>query len=181
MQISEKQLRAMMLSGLEGDGQAHAALLSALVPILRSFYRRRVPGGGDFLDDIEDLVQETLIAVHSRRDSYDRTRPFTVWLFAIARYKLIDNLRRCRAMEPVEDLLDILVAEGFEDATLARMDLKRLLEILPAKQAKAIWDTKIDGLSVAEAANSSRISASDLKISVHRGLRTLVARIRGGQ
>jgi RNA polymerase sigma-70 factor (ECF subfamily) len=173
---SEEQLQAMMVSGLEGDAHAHAALLSALVPVLRSFCRRRMR---DDDDDVEDLVQETLIAMHTRRLTYDRSRPFTAWLFAIARYKMIDHFRRRRRLCSIEDLGDILVAEGFEDASSAGMDLQRLLDGLPAKQARAIWDTKIEGLSVSEAAESAQMGESDVKVSIHRGLRALMARIRG--
>ena len=125
-------------------------------------------------------MQETLIAVHTRRATYDPDRPFGVWLFAIARYKMIDHFRRNRRVQPIEGLEDILVAEGFEDASLARLDVARLLDDLPAKQAAAIRDTKIAGLSVAEAAEREGIGESDVKVSVHRGLKALAARIRGG-
>jgi RNA polymerase sigma-70 factor (ECF subfamily) len=165
-----------MLEGLDGDAVAHAALLRALAPLLRSFYRRRLRGADD---DAEDLVQETLIAVHTRRASYDRERPFTAWLYAIARYRMIDHFRRQRLSVPIEDVETILVAEGFEDASNAGMDVDQLLSSLPPKQARAIRDTHIDGLSVAEAASKRNIGESDVKVSVHRGLKALTARIRG--
>jgi RNA polymerase sigma-70 factor (ECF subfamily) len=173
----EEQLRAMMIAGLGGDPQAHESLLTALVPLLRSFFRRRIR---DAEDDAEDLVQETLIAVHNRRASYDRNRAFTAWLYAIARYKLVDHFRRSRRLCPIEELGELLVTEGFEDAIAAVLDLQRLLEGLPAKQARLIRDTKLDGLSVTEAAESARVGRSDVKVSVHRGLKALAARIRGG-
>ena len=167
-----------MTSGLDGDAAAHATLLRALVPLLRAFYRRRLPGSED---DAEDLVQETLIAVHTKRGSYDRDRPFTAWLYAVARYRLIDHLRRRRAWVPVEALDDILVAEGFEESCSAKLDVERLLAGLSSKQARAIRDTHIEGLSVKEAARDASIGESDVKISVHRGLKALAARIRGGE
>jgi RNA polymerase sigma-70 factor (ECF subfamily) len=176
MQQSEEQLRAWMTGGLDGDGAAHAALLRALVPLLQSYYSRRM---GAARDDIEDLVQETLIAVHIRRASYDRDRPFVAWLYAIARYRMIDHFRRQRAAVPAENLDDILVAEGFEDSCSARMDVAALLAGLSPKQARAIRDTQIQGLSVAEAAEAANIGASDVKVSVHRGMKALAARIRG--
>jgi RNA polymerase sigma-70 factor (ECF subfamily) len=176
MQQSEEQLRAWMTCGLDGDGAAHAALLRALVPLLQSYYRRRM---GAARDDIEDLVQETLIAVHTRRASYDRDRPFVAWLYAIARYRMIDHFRRQRVTVPAEDLDDILVAEGFEDSCSARMDIATLLAGLSPKQARAIRDTHIEGLSVAEAAEAAQIGESDVKVSVHRGMKALAARIRG--
>ncbi len=176
MRANEDQLRAWMIGGLDGDAAAHASLLRALVPLLRSFYRRRVSAGPD---DIEDLVQETLIAVHTRRGTYDRDRVFAAWLFAIARYKMIDQFRRNRRTVPIEGLEDMLVAEGFEDSSIARMDIDNLLATLPVKQARAIRATRIDGASVAEAANAAGIGESDVKVSVHRGLKALAARIAG--
>ena len=176
MQISEDQLKAWMTSGLDGDAAAHAALLRALVPLLRSFYRRRLR---DAEDDVEDLMQETLIAIHTRRATYDRDRPFTAWLYAIARYRMIDHFRRRKVSVPIEDVEAILVAEGFEDASSARMDVDSLLATLSPKQARAIRDTHVEGLSIAEAAERAGIGESDVKVSVHRGLKALAARLPG--
>jgi len=176
MQVSEDQLKAWMTGGLDGDAGAHEALLRALLPLLRSFYRRRLRGADD---DVEDLVQETLISIHTRRASYDRDRPFTAWFYAIARYRLIDHLRRRRASVPIEDVESILVAEGFEEAASARMDVDALLSTLSPKQARAIRDTHVDGLSIAEAAEKAGIGKSDVKVSVHRGLKALAARLKG--
>lgn len=178
MKASEEQLRAWMVGGLDGCAADHAALLRALVPLLRSFYRRRARGSDD---DIEDLVQETLIAVHTRRGTYDRDRQFTAWLFAIARYKMVDHFRRACRLTPIEGLEELLVAESFAEASDARMDVEELLETLPAKQAAAIRATRLEGHSVAEAASAAGIGESDVKVSVHRGLRTLMARVKGGR
>lgn len=175
MQSGEQQLKAWMVDGLEGDGASHASLLRALVPLLRAFYRRRVGDG----DVIEDLVQETLIAVHTRRASFDRSRPFSAWLYAMARYKMIDHFRRGRQTCSIEDLENELFSADFEQAVNARIDIDRLFETLPEKQAHAIRQTRIDGHSTAEAARNVGIGESDVKVSVHRGLKTLAARIRG--
>ena len=177
MLVSEQELKGLMIDGLDGDAVAHGALLAALVPLLRTFFRRRSQSSAD---DVEDLVQETLIAVHRRRATYDRGRPFTAWLFAIARYKLIDHFRRQDRTCHVEDFDEMLIEEGFEDAHLAQLDVQRLLDGLPAKQANAIRDTHLQGLSIAEAAVRTGIGESDVKVSVHRGLKALAARLRGG-
>ena len=176
MRASEEQLRVWMIGGLNGDAEAHTALLRALVPMLRSFFGRRLRGAEA---DIEDLVQETLMAIHTRRATYDPTRPFAAWAYAVARYKMIDQFRRTRRTVPIEGLEDILIAEGFEDACAARMDINRLLGGLSDKQARSIRATKIDGLSTAEAASAAGYSEVDVKVSVHRGLKTLAARLKG--
>lgn len=174
MRASEDQLRAMMIGGLAGDARAYRDLLDILAPLLRAFFGRRLR---DAAEDVEDLVQETLIAIHTRRATYDTSRPFTAWAYAVARYKMVDHFRRRRVTVPIEGLEDILVAEGFEEAVSARMDIDSLLDTLPPKQARAIRETKVDGLSVTEAADRHAMSDSDVKISVHRGLKSLAARL----
>jgi RNA polymerase sigma factor (sigma-70 family) len=175
MQDNEDQLRAWMTGGLDGDASSHAALLRALVPLLRAYYRRRLSDEGE----TEDLVQETLIAVHTRRASYDRERPFMPWLFSVARHKMIDYFRRTRRHYTVDDLSETLFIDSFEEASNARVDVERLLGRLPAKQAGAIRRTRLDGLSTAEAAKDASLGESDIKISVHRGLKALAARLMG--
>lgn len=175
MAQSETQLKAWMLGGLDGDGGAHAALLTALVPLLHSFFLRRLRAGEN---DVQDLVQETLISVHTRRGSFDRNRPFTSWLYAVARHRLIDHYRRRRISVSIDDLEDILAEEGFEERVTARQDIDALLNTLPPKQARAISDTHLDGKSVAEAAAGAGIGISDVKVSVHRGLGALARRMR---
>jgi RNA polymerase sigma factor (sigma-70 family) len=176
VRASEDQLRLWMIGGLDGDSRAYTALLEALVPMLRSFYGRRLR---DAAEDVEDLVQETMIAIHTRRASYDRDRMFTAWAYAIARHKMIDLFRRRRVTVPLDDLEHILVSEGFEAATSARIDVDKLLGELSPKQARVIHETKIEGLSVAEAAERGGIGESDVKISVHRGLVALAKRLKG--
>lgn len=174
--MQDDQLKDWMVRGLDGDAVAQNRLLSALAPMLRSFFARRLAGAGD---DVEDLVQETLIAIHTRRATYDRTRPFAPWAYAVARYKLIDHFRRRRQTVPFDELEAVLIAEDGHEAASARLDLEALLGGLSAKQADAIRHTRIEGLSVAEAASAQGIGESDVKISVHRGLKALAARLKG--
>lgn len=177
MRANEAQLKAWMIGGLDGISADQACLLRALVPLLTAFYRRRIA----LSDEVEDLVQETLIAVHTRRATYDRDRAFTAWLFAIARYKMIDHFRRQRRSVPLEELEDVLMIESFENSCGARLDIADLLAILPAKQARMIRATHLEGNSIAEVAATSGYGESDVKVSVHRGLKALAARIRGNE
>jgi len=177
MGLGDERLRALMLAGLAGDGAAHAALLRALLPPLRSFFRRRL-GGRD--DDVEDLVQDTLIAVHQRRATYDPGRPLGAWVHAIARYKLIDRYRRSGRTTPLDDQPELADEFVFAEASDARADVDRLLETIPEKQAAVLRATRIDGLSTAEAAQRLGIGESDVKVSAHRGLKALADRVRDG-
>lgn len=177
MQREENRLRDLMVAGLAGDSVAHAALLRALLPVLRRFFRRRLSAQEA---DVEDLVQETLIAVHQRRVTYDPERPFGAWVHAIARYKLIDRWRRSGRTAPLDEADEVADAFDFAEASDARSDLDRLLETIPGKQAAVLRATRIEGLSTAEAAAHLGLGESDVKVSAHRGLKALADRVRGG-
>ncbi|MDR3511640.1 MAG: sigma-70 family RNA polymerase sigma factor [Caulobacteraceae bacterium] len=178
MSAIEAELKDLMVRGLDGDAAAHRRLLSLLSVRLRAFFRRRL---GDNIADVEDLVQETLMAVHTRRATYDRAQPFEAWVYAVARYKLIDHYRRAkvRATVPLE-AAGAVFADSDVEAGTARSDLDRLLSTLPARQQALIRYVKIEGLSVAEAAERAGMSVSAVKVSVHRGLGVLSRNLRGG-
>jgi len=163
-----------MVRSLKGDGAAYAELLRKLQGHLRAYFARRIGRAAE----AEDLLQETLIAMHTRRETYDPSRPFTAWVYAIARYKLIDYFRRTkrRAEEPLDDP-DTLFTSADAQAAEAQLDVERLLHKLPEKTRRLIRDVKIEGLSTAEAAARHNISESAVKVGVHRGLKSLGARI----
>ena len=165
-----------MVRSLAGDSVAYATLLRRLNGHLRAYYLRRLGPGR--AADAEDLLQETLIAMHARKSTYDTSRPFTAWVQAIARYKLVDHYRRTkrRAEEPLEDT-DLMFSLQEANAAEAQIDIEQLLQRLPEKTRRLIRDVKIEGLSTAEAAVRHNISESAVKVSVHRGLKSLGAKI----
>ncbi|WP_395622706.1 sigma-70 family RNA polymerase sigma factor [Sphingomonas daechungensis] len=175
--LLEAKLHALMVAGLSGHSSAYQALLTLSAERLRSYFGRRL-AGREF--DVEDLVQETLIAVHRKRATYDPSLPFTAWLYGIARYRLIDFLRRDkRGVEvPVEDGFDTADTDAFE-ASLAQIDLDALFADLSPNQVAAIRLTRIDGYSVRETAEMTGQSEPAVKVNVHRGLGKLAARIKG--
>ena len=119
------------------------------------------------------------MAIHTRRHTYDPAEPLMPWVYAIARYKLIDHLRRTRASMvdlPIEDAEEIMAQDDYVGTESAN-DLTRLLSRLPDKMRRAIQSVKLDGLSVAEAASRCGMSESAVKVNVHRGLKALIASI----
>jgi len=169
---TEAELRALMVAALQGDGNAHHALLSQIAVKLRTFFGRRL---GRDAADVEDLVQEVLIAVHTRRDTYDPSRPLTSWVYAIAHYKLADCFRRNSRREVVslEDTAELFAPDENEQSS-AHQDVGQLLATLPVPQQTAIKLTRIDGLSTAEAAQRCGQSESLIKVNVHRGMKRLM-------
>ena len=177
LDATEARLRALMTDALAGDATAYRGLLDELAAHLRRFLRERLRSRPD---DVEDLVQECLLAVHNKRHTYDASQPLTPWIYAIARYKLTDHFRgsarRMVATSDLDDVVDV-PASAMNDATDARRDVAKLLGRLPERQRLPIVHVKIDGMSVAEAASATGMSISAVKIGIHRGLRTLAAMI----
>lgn len=177
LQQRETTLRAGFLGARNGDSVAYSACLSALSGNLRAYFRnklQRVP------DEIEDLVQETLIALHNQRHTYDPDQPFTAWAYAIARYKLVDRYRQFGRQDAQNETLDEVheLTIGYDDnAHEARRDVNKLLDTLPEKQRVPIQLVKIEGLSVAEASAQTGQSESAIKVNIHRGLKALAARL----
>ncbi len=171
----ELTLKPLMLAGLNGDAPAHARLLKLLSERLRAYFGRRLSASPD---DVEDLVQETLLAVHLRRATYDRAQPFTAWAHAIARYKLIDHWRRrkIRATTPLDDVADFLASEPVDSD--AGLDLTRVLSTLPQRQRTLVEDVKIHGLSLSEAGLRGGLSEGAAKVALHRALKLLAERLR---
>jgi RNA polymerase sigma-70 factor, ECF subfamily len=179
LQDKEAHLRALFLKGSDGDPVAYRRFLSELGAHLRGFLRRRLhsqPG------DVEDIVQEVLLAVHNGRQTYRPQEPLTAWVHAIARYKLTDYFRarsRHDALnDPLDDAFELFAAPDLEPAQ-AKRDLGKLLEQLPERQRLPIVHVKLEGLSVSETARLTGLSESAVKIGVHRGLKALAAKIRG--
>jgi len=174
----ESRLRGLLVQGLGGDATAYQQFLKALSAHLRAYFRRRL---FQRMDEAEDLVQETLLAVHNQRHTYRSDQALTAWVHAIARYKFIDLLRanssREALTEPLDDELE-LFASSDSEALEAKRDLDKLLAGLPDRQRLPIVHVKLEGLSVQETATLTGLSESAVKIGVHRGLKVLAARIR---
>jgi RNA polymerase sigma-70 factor (ECF subfamily) len=178
METSDAELKVLMLAALDGDSVAYRALLGDLRLRLAAYFGRRLRRDPD---DVEDLVQDTLIAIHTRRATYDRSQALTPWVYAIARYKLIDHYRRAgrRVVVPLEDAAGELTVEDQSAAVDARRDVERALTTLPERTRALLRDLKIEELSVAETAARAGMTEGAVKVAAHRGLRALMDRFAG--
>jgi RNA polymerase sigma-70 factor (ECF subfamily) len=178
-QAEEQYLRILLLGGLAGDAGAYQVFLQELSVRLRKFLRRRLIG---FPEDVEELVQESLLVVHEQRHAYDPGQPLWAWVQAIARHKLVDLLRR-RALrearsEPLDESSQLAAADS--PAAEAQCDVTRLLQILPARQRLPIVHVKLEGRSVKETARLTGMSESAIKVGIYRGLKYLAEKMRRG-
>ncbi|MDF9620340.1 sigma-70 family RNA polymerase sigma factor [Pseudomonas entomophila] len=179
LKTRESQLQALLLQGLAGDAVAYRQFLTALAAHVRGFLRRRLPRHPA---EVEDLLQEVLLAVHNARHTYQAQQPLTAWVQAIARYKLADHLRSHARHEARHDALDDdseLFAHSDEEPAQASRDLGKLLGQLPDRQRLPIVHVKLEGLSVEETARITGLSSSAVKVGIHRGLKALGRLIRG--
>lgn len=171
MKADEPSLARLMAMAQAGDKQAYATLLSECQRWLRSYFGRRVAPG-----QLDDLVQDTLLALHHKLATWDPARAFLPWLAAIARYRWVDHLRRIYRADETE-LAEELMGVDEEPAIAARISLERLFAQLPDAQVRAIELVKIEGLSVSEASRACGQSESLIKVNIHRGLKKLTAMI----
>jgi RNA polymerase sigma-70 factor (ECF subfamily) len=179
MTTHEAELKALMLASLDGDAASHRALLDRLSRRLRAYYKGKLARIGRGAAEAEDLVQEAVLAIHLKRHTYAPAEPLTPWVHAIARYKLIDFLRRSRASisdVPIDEA-DTIMAHDDNVSAESTYDVRRLMERLPKNMRCSIEAVKLEGQSIAEAAERCGISESGVKMNIHRGLKALAALI----
>jgi RNA polymerase sigma-70 factor (ECF subfamily) len=148
----------LMRSAIEGDSAAYHRLLRSVTPVLRAAARRGLARAGQPVDQSEDIVQDILLAVHLKRHTWDVTAPFAPWLFAIARNKLIDALRR-RGRRIFVDIDDFA-------------------ETLPARQRDVLQSIAVDSASIKDTAAKFSMSEGAVRVALHRGLASLTAKLR---
>jgi RNA polymerase sigma-70 factor, ECF subfamily len=169
-------LSALMRSARQGDDEAYRRLLAQVTVWLRVVVRRGLVSAGRATADCEDVVQETLLAMHLKRDTWDATRPIAPWLRAIARHKLADHLRR-RGFTDHIDIEDYANAPelAVEDDAPAAIDSRRLLASLPERQRRIVQEISLEGQGAAEVARRLGMSEGAVRVSLHRALRALAA------
>jgi RNA polymerase sigma-70 factor (ECF subfamily) len=163
----EARWSAWMCRANDGDQHAYEQLLAEIGGVMERYLRRRF---GDF-DLVEECVQECLLSIHRARASYDSSRPFRSWMFAIVRYKAIDLLRRRGTRQRHET-----GAPRGEEVPAPPVDPSAALQAAEALAAirpehrEALILTKLQGHSLAEAARLAGVSTTAMKSRVHRGI-----------
>ncbi len=172
----EEEWAALMKAAMAGDEAAYRELLQSLSLNLRAAVRRGFAQAGASLGDVEDVVQETLLALHLKRNTWDSSQPLGPWVRAIARHKLIDALRRRgrRIQVPIDSVLDTLSVE--EDSSgVDRQDARRLVDGLNGRQRDVVRAISLEGQSIREVAEKFRMKEVAVRVALHRGLKALGA------
>lgn len=178
----EIELSSLMTKSQAGDSDSYKRLLIRINEMLGKYVQHSfLTLGLASTGGHEDVVQEILLAIHAKRNSFDPDQYFLPWMYAISRYKIIDYLRkngeRLKSSVSIDDELENLEVVMSNEIG-SRLDLVALCDSLPPKQKEVIRLVKIEGLSISETAARTGYSVSDIKISVHRALKTLKQQIK---
>jgi RNA polymerase sigma factor (sigma-70 family) len=170
--VADSDWGGLMAAAQSGNAAVYHRLLTEVGGWLRRYYARRLPPAM-----VDDAVQDTLLAIHEKRHTYDTSRPFGPWLAAIARYKWIDRLRALKSA-PMDALNEDIPVPDHGDAVTSAWSLERLLGELKPAQSEVIRLVKLQGFSIEEAASRTGQSASLVKVNIHRGLGRLMSLVK---
>ena len=169
----ENELARLMRAATVGDERAYCEFLQRAADLVRRFAWRKLVQGGI---DPEDVVQETLLAIHVKRHTWRDDMPVTPWLYAIARHKLIDAVRRRGRRVEIEvgEIVETLAAP--EPEIVSEREIGRALETLAPGQRSVVAAVSVDGRSIRETAKSLGMSETAVRVALHRGLMAIAKR-----
>lgn len=173
MQSGQDSLETLMRAARRGDGAAYRRFLERAAAAVRARIAPALTRAGRGNAEVEDIVQETLLAIHLKRDSWSEDRPLAPWLAAIARYKLVDALRRrgLSGAAPLDDVIETVAAPAPEPHVEG--DVRKLLDRLPERARRIVTAISIEGRSAAEAGREVGISEGAARVALHRALKEL--------
>lgn len=177
MSSREEEWRRWMMAARRGDEASYRRLLVDVARQVRVWVRRTLRSAGQPEADLEDIVQETLLALHLKGHTWNAEQKFSPWLNAIVRHKVTDAMRRRigRRWLPIDDFLDILAIEEAHPG-LERQDILKMAESLPDKQRAMVVSVFVDGCSTAEAASRLDMTEGTAPVTLHRALGRLAKR-----
>lgn len=170
----ERDWAMWMRAAIDGDAVAYRLLLKGIAPHIRAVARSRCRMMGDGGSEVEDIVQEVLLAIHIKRGTWDAARPIGPWISAITRNKLIDIFRRRghRKMVPIEDVMETLPAEA-TPPELSERDVDKLLGHLKTQQRDIVESISLKGSSIRETADRLKMTEGAVRVALHRALKAL--------
>jgi RNA polymerase sigma-70 factor (ECF subfamily) len=175
----EDEWTGLMRLAISGDSAAYQRLLKAVTPVLRAGARRGLARAGQPIDQSEDVVQDILLAVHLKRHTWDANAPFAPWLFAIARNKLVDTMRRRgrRIFVNIDDFAETIPDEPAAETASAN-EIAVQLKTLPPRQREVLQSIAVEGASIRDTAAKFAMSEGAVRVALHRALASLTAKLR---
>ena len=175
---TQRDWAALLAAAQAGDRRSYEALLRAALPWLRALARRKFPAAG--AAECEDIVQDTLLALHRNLHLFDPARPAEPFLRGILRLRGADRLRaraRNRGREtPLDDLPVTSPSLATNDMQERALDAGRLaaaIDALPRRDRDVLTMLKLREMTLAEAAAATGMTIGALKVATHRAIRRL--------
>lgn len=170
-QLNKEKWGDWLAASMRGDKNTYRLLLCELHIWLSAYFKKRI-----HTDEVEDLVQDTLLAIHNKKQTFDENREFMPWLIAVARHKLIDKLRR--NIKFLAETLNEEIASEVKTEMCARHDVEKLLNLINPQQAKIISMLKLKEMTIEEVSLGTGITQASVKVIAHRGLKALQAKVK---
>lgn len=156
----------------QGKSESYETLLRELVPFLRRTAHGQLSRFNK-TDYAEDVTQDTLLAIHLKLHTYDEKLPFLAWVRVVARHKMIDMLRRLKLETTSLDDSHAPADKANIEAPAIKSDLTKLLKQLKPPAGDLIYALRVQGATVQELSQQFKLTESNIKVMVHRGLQKL--------
>lgn len=172
----EDTLAQLMTAAIGGNDAAYAEFLRRAGAIVRGYARRKLAEAA--VVSPEDVVQETLMAIHAKRHTWRSSEPILPWVFAIARYKIVDVYRRngTRVFVDVDNFADLIAAPEADTSALGERQMEAALNALTEGQRRVVRSIAVDGRSIPETAAAYGMKEPAVRVAFHRGLAALAAK-----
>jgi RNA polymerase sigma-70 factor (ECF subfamily) len=179
----ERAWAVWMAAALDGDEAAYRRFLESVTPVLRAGARRSLARSRAPAGDAEDIVQETLLAIHLKRATWRRGEPIGPWIAAIARYKYVDVIRRQsrRAEVPIDDMFDLIPDASDPEEELGRRQAEQLVGSIKGRQGDVVRSVTVEGVGIRDTAKRFGMTEGAVRVALHRGLKALAALYREGE
>jgi RNA polymerase sigma-70 factor, ECF subfamily len=177
----ESHWAALMRAAIRGDTSAYHRVLDELAPMLRGLASRGFAHHKLSPEDVEDVVQETLLALHLKRHTWDESKPLLPWVHAVARNKVVDNLRRRgrRIYLPIDDVSEWLAGED-QPTDMNNVDAEHVMGRLKGRDRVIVAAISIEGASAGEVAKRLGMTEGAVRVALHRALQSLAKIFRAG-
>ena len=181
MRNHEEQLADLLRSALAGDAAAYRAFLGELTLRLRPAVRSACQRAGLPAADVEDMLQDVLLAIHTKRQTWEPSAKLGPWVHAIVRYKVIDGFRRRGRRDeiPIDDVLETLPAEAPQGEPNARDMIETFLPSLSGRQYDVVKAISLDHASIRQTAERLSMTEGAVRVTLHRAIAALAKAYRG--
>jgi RNA polymerase sigma-70 factor (ECF subfamily) len=168
-----------MRAAIGGDSSSYRRLLDELTPVLRVVASRGFAHHKLSPEDVDDVVQETLLALHLKRHTWDQSRRLLPWVHAVARNKVIDNLRRRGkgTYLPIDDVSETL-ADDQQSRQMNNVDAKSIINKLKGREREIVLAISIEGATAQQVAQRLAMTEGAVRVALHRALQSLAKAFR---